>query len=109
MSHKKFKLETVVKGLQYRVLTETIRIMSDVTPLEARIEREPSNTADENAVKVVLCVKPWEDFHIGYLSRAVAAELAPKLDSGELRITQAVVTALDHEEGEGEILLKGVR
>lgn len=101
------KLTTTVKGLRYRVTPQTLNIMRDVTPLDARLEREPDNTADENAIKVILCGKPWKDFHLGYIGRAVAAELAPKLDAGKLEIQIATVTDIDPEEGEAQIRLKG--
>jgi hypothetical protein len=101
------KLTTTVKGLRYRVTDETMRIMHDVTPLDARLERESDNPNDENAIKVVLCDKPWEDFHIGYLPRLVAEKFAPKLDDGSLEIRVATVTDVDHEQGEATIRLGG--
>jgi hypothetical protein len=81
--------------------------MSEVLPLHAELQREPDNKHDDNAVAVRLLDKPWRRFHIGYLPRAVAAELAPKLDSGELEISSVTVTSLDPDEGKGEITVEG--
>lgn len=103
----KVELTLTVKGLRYRVTAETMRIMSDVIPLAARLEREEGNQFDENAVKVILMDKPWKDFHLGYLARSVAAEIAPMLDNSTLEIKAVSVVSIDPDEGEGEILIDG--
>lgn len=101
------KITLTVKGLRYRVTAATMRTMSDVTPLNARLEREPDNLYDKNAVKVIICDKPWDDFHVGYLDKVVAKEIAPKLDKGTLEITKARVLSIDPEEAQGEIRIEG--
>jgi hypothetical protein len=101
------KFDSSVVGLSYRVTEDTMNTMSEVVPLKAELRREPNNTHDENAIAVRLLDKPWRRFHIGYLPRAVAAELAPKLDSGELEISSVTVEAIDTDAGKGEIVIEG--
>lgn len=102
------KLTVTVKGLDYRVTSETQKTMAEVLPLKARLEREPSNPSDANAIKVILLDKPWSDFHIGYLSRQVAEEFAPLMDKGLLKISKATITEMDGD-GEATIKLVGVK
>jgi len=101
------KLETSVVGLHYRVTEDTAQTLSEVLPLQAELRREPENKHDANAIAVRLLDKPWRRFHIGYVPRAVAAELAPRMDSGELEISSVTVTSLDPDEGKGEIVVEG--
>lgn len=54
----------------------------------ARLEREPDNEYDPNAVKV-MAVHPNGDIELGHLPRDVAARVAPELDAGD-RWTGAV-------------------
>lgn len=95
-----------IVGFRYRVTDETFQTMSEVLPLKAKLVREPDNTADSNAIKVVLLDKPWRNVHVAYITRTVASELAPKLDAGKVEFSDAVITAMDVEESSGEITFK---
>lgn len=58
---------------------------------QLRLEREPGNKYDTNAIGVHIFQQ-----HLGYVSRGLAAELAPRMDAG-LQITarkSAVVGAV---------------
>lgn len=100
------EIEFRVVGLRYRVTEDTLQEMSEVLPLKAKLEREPDNPHDENAIKVVLLDKPWKDFHIGYLHREVAKTIAPKWDAVKVEISEGVIAELDPNEAEATITLK---
>jgi len=83
--------------------------MVEAVPMEARLEREPRNIHDRNAIKVLVTDERFahsNDFHIGYLPRTIAALYAPRLDTGtfpyrmEGRITEI------HEDGTAVMILK---
>jgi hypothetical protein len=106
--HKKspvVEMELSVVGLGYRMTPATMAKIAADCPLQARLVREPKNAHDENAVAVWLQEKPY-NFHIGYLPRAVAAAIAPKLDSGEVEIVEAWVSSVDVIHTSGEIVVK---
>lgn len=88
-------------GLRYRVTPESFRELAASVPLEAALEREPKNTADRNAIKVLLAGK--RNFHVGYLSRALASELARKMDKGQVEIVRVMVVSLDEDDYSGEV------
>lgn len=48
-----------------------------VPPVELQLEREPENQYDIYAIKVL-----YENQHIGYIEKDVAAFLAPEMDEG---------------------------
>lgn len=49
--------------------------------------REPANAFDPNAIQIIAVVGT-EEYHIGYVERGLAEELAPFLDQGnDLHIT----------------------
>jgi hypothetical protein len=83
--------------------------MEDEVPLAARLKREPENFHDENAIAVIVKEKPYRDFHIGYLTRQVASELAPRLDAGTFNPTEVWLTSVDAETGNGELRVKYVK
>jgi hypothetical protein len=99
------KIELVVVGMQYRVTMETRKLFSARLPMRARVEREPDNNNDPNAIKVVLNVEPYTGFHIGYLRRQIASDLAPLLDSGIIKAKKAVLTEIDRSAGEGTVVV----
>ena len=98
-------LDLTVVGLSYRVTPAKMEDIAVDAPLQAELVREPDNNHDPNAVKVVLIEKPWENFHIGYLSREVAKELAPRLDGG-MEIAEAWLLSVDLIESKGELTVK---
>jgi hypothetical protein len=104
VAHKKITLPLV--GLRHRVTPTTLRELEGLTPIAAKLEREPDNLHDENAISVSLMEKPHRDFQIGYVARLVAAEIAPLMDQGNFNVDEAWVTVIDAEEGCGEMLVK---
>lgn len=100
-----YDLELSMVGLRYRGFSNAKlkRIVQSV-PLQCRLEREPKNEFDPNAIKVV-SEKP--ELHLGYLRREVSAELAPLLDNGAQATCRLVfVNAFDNYEGELEVHLE---
>lgn len=107
----KKKLELEVVGMNHRVTLSTLAKLASDVPLHCRLEREPDNAHDENAVKVIVIEKPWakkhDGMHIGYIARAVASVIAPAMDEGGSAwpYTDAWLTAVDDEAGHGELIL----
>lgn len=107
----KQKLELEVVGMNHRVTISTLENLADDVPLHCKLEREPDNAHDENAVKVVVIEKPWrkqhDGMHVGYIARATASVIAPAMDEGGERwpYTDAWLTAIDTDTGTGELLL----
>lgn len=99
------ELDFTVVGLSYRVTPAKLEKLAGETPLMAALVREPTNSHDENAVKVVITEKPYRDFHIGYLSRVVAAEIAPLLDAG-MKVEEAWLVEVDLVASTGELQAK---
>lgn len=61
------------------------------------LERDVANEYDENAVRVF-----WHGTWIGFLERSVAAEVAPRMDAGEIFVCSVHMLA----EGGGSAQLK---
>jgi hypothetical protein len=109
MPDKKVKtkgVEISVVGMQYRVTPSTLKYIGSLLeggPVECRIEREPDNVHDENAIKVILNESPYKGLHIGFFPRGVAALYAPLIDQGRLTLKTAKLTELvpvgAHQEG----------
>jgi hypothetical protein len=60
------------------------------------LQREPTNTQDKNAIAVYLLGKGVFGLgkrrdHIGYIKAGTAKQMAPKIDTGTLRIERAFV------------------
>ena len=68
------QLELSVVGLNHRVRIESMKKMERELPLKCRLEREPGNLADENAIKVIL------DNHSAHISRETKTWLAAQPD-----------------------------
>ncbi len=71
-------LSTKLAGVSYGDRQQNINFFacSDLTDCE--LIREPKNKYDANAVKVVI-----GSLELGYLSKIVAANIAPAIDSGK--------------------------
>lgn len=102
------RLELTIVGMQHRLTRSSLRVMRDRLPLNARLVREKKNEHDENAIMVVANEEPWT-MHVGYLTRQVAAELAPRLDSRKLQIVSVLITEVVPHEGTGTVLVKTKR
>lgn len=94
-------MELSVVGVNYRVTTATVHKLSEYLkggPVACNLEREPDNVHDSNAIKVVIGETPHKGFHIGYLSRGVAATFAPQMDKKKVTL-QAWLTEIETESG----------
>ena len=104
-------LEIPIVGLQHRLTPSTRRFLEQRVQsgtIPVRIEREPENSADENAIKVIIDQAPYKDMHIGYIPRIVAAEMAPSIDNGDIDLSTAVgeMTDVDASNGSAMMFLK---
>ena len=101
------KLELQVVGLQYRVAPSTRRMMKDHLPMKVKLVREPRNTKDRNAIKVVVASgSPYKKIHIGYIRRQIAAMLSPAIKRKKIELGEAWVTEIDPAEGLAEMFVK---
>lgn len=55
----------------------------DPRDVSVRLQREPGNLYDDNAVAVVAAVRGRGAYKMGYLPRAAAVALAPLMDAGK--------------------------
>jgi hypothetical protein len=101
-------IKTRMKGLQYRISKQARQLLATHAPFHVRLEREPMNSHDPNAIAVWTMDKPesFHDMQLGYVAKDVAAVLAVALDSEDVRVTQATVTFLHAVEGEGELTIR---
>jgi len=103
------KLELSVVGIQYRVTKPTRRMMRHHVPFKVKLEREPENLHDENAIKVIVAKhfdNPYAGMHMGYLRSKVAAVWAGPIDRGELQFGDVWVTSIDTEDGIAEMTVE---
>lgn len=100
------RLELTLVGVRHHVTISTIREMAKQCPIKVRIEREPDNLRDENALAVILLEKPQKEMKIGYIPRQTAAEISPCIDAGQVEFVEAWLTEIDAESGIGELLTK---
>ena len=105
------ELEMVVVGLRHRVTPQTLLTMQERLKheiMDVRIEREPHNPADENAIKVIIRRGKFKGMHIGYIPRNVAFIMAPAIDSGNIEISsaQGSIVEIDVQDGTATMLLK---
>jgi hypothetical protein len=99
---KTTKLEIPIAGMKYRVSISTRRMMVthvEEETVECLLVRDPENTHDENAVKVVVENSPYSGFHIGFVPATVAKHLAPLLDDITTQVAACVITEMDAIEG----------
>jgi len=66
--------------------------------LDVKLKREPNNKYDKNAISVWLWCSSWFRFiarwrKIGYIKASRAAELAVKIDNGDIKILSAWVNS----------------
>lgn len=67
-----------LQGLKYTIgpAQDTLRNLQRDDRLD--LEREPDNPHDSNAIKVKRAI-----YHLGYIPKEVAKELAPRMDEGD--------------------------
>jgi hypothetical protein len=106
------EMTLTVVGLNYRLTISTMEDLAHDVPLHCRLEREPSNSHDGNAIKVLVTEKPWakkhEPLHIGYLSRVVASEIAPRMDAFKWPKYDVWLIEVDDDSATGQLRLKPV-
>lgn len=101
------ELTLSVVGMGYRLSVDKRNELDELAPFKVKLEREPKNLHDENAIQVVMDDKTMKNngMQIGYLPRLVAGAWAPALDSGKLKILESWMTAVP-ESGDGEVFVK---
>ena len=79
------RLETKVAGVTFGNRQLFIEQLLDCAPesITIRLEREPGNEHDKNAVAVYAAVEGRRAYQMGYLPRTLAAFIAPLLDAGK--------------------------
>lgn len=98
-----------VVGLNHRILPGTQRMIADAVDereVKVKLEREPDNPYDHNAIKVIVVDKKLFDdseIFIGYLRRRTASVFAHGLDSGTLKVKRCVLKVVYPERGEGKL------
>jgi hypothetical protein len=75
------EFETVLRGLSFRPLAakEIANALTEGSGL--KLEREPHNQFDPNAIKVL---DPDTEEHLGYVAKEHAIEIAPLMDQGHI-------------------------
>lgn len=78
-----------VSGVTYDNRQERIAQLSKIDPV--RLEPEPENKFDPNAIAVIVMHK-GQRFHCGYVPRELAARIAPLLEGESLMVKIKAVT-----------------
>lgn len=91
------KISAIVAGTGFDNRAAVIRSRCKVGA-NVSLRREPDNKHDSNAIAVYLHTSSLFGLlkgraHIGYIKSERAAKMAPKIDSGELRIVGCVVAS----------------
>ena len=88
-----------VVGIQYHLSPTTRESIAEAVALKVDLVREPDNQFDPNAIKVIL-LEHTPGLHIGYLSRDIAAKLAPQMDEGRIWLEASALRELEGNSGE---------
>jgi hypothetical protein len=106
----KFKsVELTLAGMQHRVTTSTRRMIASKLkggPIVCKVEREPNNVHDENAIKVIIAESPYKGMHIGYVPRGVAAKYAEAMDNDVIRDVRVWLVDLEPVSADAQLLMK---
>lgn len=77
------RFEVAVVGVTFEgrqeLLAELYATQEETSEITGRLQREPENRFDPNAIAVSV-----EGQHIGYIPKALAAKLAAHIDAGDL-------------------------
>ena len=82
----------------------------DIEAITVRLEREPNNPHDSNAIKVLISVNGSASYKLGYLPRQQAALLAPLLDKEIETVTKfkAITGGIEGKETRGALISVGL-
>jgi len=110
----KMKLDVV--GLDHRVLRPQQRMLEMMLRdhfLKAKLQREPNNLHDRNAIRVIIIDKRprqrWpkefrnDNFHIGYIRATTAKVLAPGFDRKSLVVRKCHLIEVNSRHGWGRV------
>lgn len=107
---KPTEIHFTVVGLDYYLTPGRLDEITELLPLSVELDREPQNLEDKNAVAVKVIEKPYNGYKIGYLPRAVAEAISPKLKKGKMRVAEAWLTEIDVADSgrghQGKLLVK---
>lgn len=95
-----------VAGVTYESRQDIIAKLTGREP--ARIEPEPTNPYDPNALAVKVALVDGTIAHIGYIPRELAAKIAPLLEGENLMVRILEITG-GFETRDGEIAAYGLR
>lgn len=98
-------LNTKVSGVTFDGRQALIERLRTTDP--CRLEPEPTNPYDSNAIAVKVA-HDGEVWHIGFIPKEIAAKIAPYLDGEALMCSIAEITG-GFEIGEGDYAALGVR
>lgn len=99
-------LHTKVAGVTYEGRQALIAQLRGHEP--CRLQPEPTNAYDPNAIAVMVAVAPGSVWHIGYLPRELAAQVAPHLEGEALMVKIAEIVG-GFETYDGDTAALGVR
>lgn len=104
------KVELTVVGIQHRVTMSTRKMIADKLdkegPVKCKLLREPDNSHDKLAIKVLISEGVYKNLHLGYIRRVVNQVWTPLIDSGKLVVKTGWLIELWPSEGEAEILVE---
>ena len=100
------KLDVV--GMNHRLLPgkrRTLATYIETSPLKCKLQREPDNIYDKNAIKVLVTDSRLNKsrLHIGYVRRGTAEVVAQGMDSGRLKVKSCHLTDVDVTHGSGSL------
>lgn len=99
-------LHTKVAGVTFDGRQALIAQLTGREP--CRLLPEPGNPYDENAIAVMVVIAMGSVWHIGYVPKELAAQVAPFLDGESLMVTIAEITG-GFELNDGDTAAYGVR
>jgi single-stranded-DNA-specific exonuclease len=95
-------LVSKVAGVTYEGRQDIIANLRGNEP--CRLEPEPDNPYDPNAIKVIIALPDGTKAHVGYLPRDLAKQVAPELDGEKLMVKIIEITG-----GYGDFPIWGMR
>lgn len=92
-------LHTKVAGVTYEGRQTMIALLTGREP--CRLVPEPTNPYDPNAIAVMVATVPGVVWHIGYIPKEIAAQIAPFLDGEAIDVKIAeIVGGFETHDGD---------